>query len=62
MTLEIYTVHIAPPIYPDPNKTICENTHYLMTENYRVWREIYEKTYGEKLTYTCPPEALGEFR
>lgn len=60
--VQIYTVHIAPPIYPDPNKTICENTHYLMTENYRVWREIYEKTYGEKLTYTCPPEALGEFR
>ncbi len=47
-----YTVHISPAIYPDPSKTYRENAQYVMEENYRVWKEIYEKEYGIPLTYT----------
>lgn len=56
--IQIYTVHVSEPIYPDPEKTITENTEMMMKENYRVWKEIYEKTYGVPLTYTCPKEKL----
>lgn len=47
-----YTIHISKPIYPDPNKSNSENLKYLMDENYRVWKEIYEKTYKVPLEYT----------
>ena len=58
--IQIYTVHIAPAIYPDPAKSISENMNALMRENYRVWKDIYEETYGEPLTYTCPPALLKD--
>ncbi len=48
-----YTVHVSGPIYPDKNKSLPENVNYMMQEHNRVWKEIYEKTYGVPLTYTC---------
>ena len=48
-----YTIHVAPPIYPDASKSEHENAMIMMKENYRVWKDIYEKVYDEKLTYTC---------
>ncbi|MBP5198953.1 MAG: 1-acyl-sn-glycerol-3-phosphate acyltransferase, partial [Lachnospiraceae bacterium] len=51
-----YTVHIAPPIYPDPNKKLGENVEMMMRENEKAWKNIYEKTYGIPLTYTCNEE------
>ncbi len=50
--VQAYTVHVAPPIYPDPAKTQNENVREMMRKNAEVWREIYEKTYGIPLTYT----------
>ena len=47
-----YTVHIAPPILPDPHRSVSENTAWMKEENYRVWKEIYEQTYGIPLAYT----------
>ena len=46
-----YTVHILPPMYPDPNKTARTNEHFMMQENYRLCCEVYERVYGEKVTY-----------
>ncbi len=51
--IQEFTVHISAPIYPDPKKNANENTEYLCEENYRIWKEIYERVYGEKLTYAC---------
>ncbi len=51
--IQEHTVHICAPIYPDPAKTTAENIEYLAAENYRVWKNIYERVYGEKLTYSC---------
>lgn len=43
--LQKYTVHVLPPIYPDPNKSVHENTAFMMAENHRLCEEMYQKTY-----------------
>lgn len=48
-----YTIHVAPPIYPDKEKNKAENTMMMMQKNYEVWKEIYEETYKIPLRYTC---------
>lgn len=47
-----YTIHVLNPIYPKPKLNAKENIEYLRKENYRVWKELYEKTYGIPLEYT----------
>ena len=49
--IQAYTVHIAPPIYPDPQKTVRENEASLMEQNATIWKNIYESVYGIPLTY-----------
>lgn len=46
-----YTIHIAPAIYPEENVSRSENVESMRRKNYEIWKEIYEKTYGEKLVY-----------
>ncbi len=46
-----YTIHIAPPIYPDENVGRDENMRYMMEKNFAVWQEIYESTYQMPLEY-----------
>ncbi len=46
-----YTVHIMPPIYPDKNLTVRENTDIMLKKSLLLSREKYEEVYGEKLTY-----------
>ena len=50
--IQEYTIHISKPIYPDPNKSKIDNIKYLMDENYKIWKEIYESVYHIKLEYT----------
>ena len=38
-----YIIHIEKPIYPDPSKSRAENIAWMRDENYRIWKEIYEK-------------------
>lgn len=47
-----YTIHIAKPIYPSSELSYRENVEYLMNENARVWKEIYETEYQIPLSYT----------
>ena len=47
-----YTIHVLDPIYPKPELNAKENIEYLRKENYRVWKELYEKTYEQTLEYT----------
>ena len=51
--IKAYTLHISKPIYPKENLSVKENAKYLQSENDRVWKEIYERTYHIPLTYTC---------
>ncbi|MBQ9806853.1 MAG: 1-acyl-sn-glycerol-3-phosphate acyltransferase [Clostridia bacterium] len=46
-----YTIHVMPPLYPDPEKKARENEHFMMQENYRLCCELYEKVYGKKVEY-----------
>ena len=50
--VQAHTVHICKPIYPNKENDQRENVDYMREENSRVWKEIYEQTYGTKLTYT----------
>ena len=47
-----YTIHIAEPIYPKAENNYRVNTTYMLEENARVWKEIYEREYDIPLTYT----------
>lgn len=42
---QAYTVHILPPIYPDPALSLRENEHAMQEENERLCREVYERVY-----------------
>lgn len=46
-----YTAHVSAPIYPDANKNRKENIQMMMKQNYSIWKNIYESTYGIPLTY-----------
>lgn len=48
-----YTIHICKPIYPSKDKSFIENVDYMLKENYKVWKEIYEKEYCLPLKYLC---------
>ena len=52
-----YIIHIEKPIYPDPSKSRAENIAWMRDENYRIWKEIYEKFYGSPLVYDCEKDA-----
>lgn len=48
-----YTIHIAPPIYPDTTLDRRHASEDMCNRNYEIWKRIYEETYHEPLTYTC---------
>ena len=50
--IQEYTVHISEPIYPDKSLPYKKQTDKLRKENYRVWKEIYEREYQMPLEYT----------
>ena len=47
-----YTVHILQPIYPKADLSEKENAEYMKDRNYKVWKEVYESTYGKPLSYS----------
>lgn len=49
--VQAYTVWFLPPIFLKDELSEKENTEYLKDENYRVWKELYEKVYGIPLKY-----------
>ncbi len=46
-----YTVIVSEPILPDPALSEKENVRRLMSRNYDIWKEIYEREYGLPLEY-----------
>lgn len=54
-----YTIHIAPAIYPDETLSRAGNVENMRRKNFEVWKEIYEKTYGEELVYDCENHGAG---
>jgi 1-acyl-sn-glycerol-3-phosphate acyltransferase len=46
-----YTIHVSPPIYPQEGVRMGVNAEMMANENFRVWKEIYEREYGIPLRY-----------
>lgn len=55
-----YTIHIEKPIYPKEGVSQGDNMDYLLEENYRIWKNIYEATYQTKLEYTTKEEVRAQ--
>ncbi len=55
-----YTIHVLPKISPDPTKSYRENVNYMMEENYKAWKNVYEKEYNTTLEYETDPKILEE--
>ena len=49
--IQEYTVHILEPIYPDPAMSVRQNVEMMRERNFRMWKEVYESTYGIPLEY-----------
>lgn len=47
-----YILHILDVLYPDPNKTVKENTTELGIMDYTLKKNCYEAVYNKELTYT----------
>ena len=46
-----YVLHILDVLYPDPDKTVKENTEALGNADYTLKKACYETVYGKELTY-----------
>lgn len=46
-----YTLHILDILYPDPDKTVKENTEMLGIADYSLKKTCYETVYGKTLDY-----------
>ncbi len=44
--MQKYTIHIMPPIYPDPQKSLRENERRMQAQNYELCCRKYEEVYG----------------
>ena len=50
-----YILHVLKPIYPDPEKSVHENSKEMMQQDYLEKVAAYEEAYGKKLDYTFEP-------
>jgi len=48
--IQEYTIHISKPIYLQKDFSKKQNIEYMREQNYKIWVEIYEKSYNKKLT------------
>ncbi len=49
--IQEYTVHILPALYPDPARSVRENSAAMRDRNEQLWQETYERVYGIPLAY-----------
>ncbi len=49
--IQVYTIHIEKPIYPDATKDLHTNIEEMKDKNFNIWKDIYEKVYNKPLQY-----------
>lgn len=54
-----YVLHVLPPIFPDPAKTVRENSIAMCSKDYRQKKTAYEAAYGKPLDYRFEPEDIA---
>lgn len=47
-----YVLHVLDVLFPDPKKSVRENTEFLSEQDYMLKKACYVNAYGKKLTYT----------
>ena len=57
-----YVVHILEPIFPEPQKSVRENSVNMMGKDYEQKKQAYEKYYGRKLQYNFEPGDIAGWR
>lgn len=58
--IQEYTIHISEPIYPPEGISTREASEFMLRENERIWREIYEREYAVPLKYLSEAEIRVE--
>ena len=56
LPVQEYTIHIMKPLYKDETLPFKEAVQKMKNTNFEMCKEVYEKTYGIKLTYTNEEE------
>ncbi len=46
-----FVMHVLPTIFPDPDKSVRENSRRMMEQDYQQKKAAYEEAYGRPLTY-----------
>ena len=54
-------LHILDPIYPDPAKSVRENSFVMCEADYAAKKSCYEACYGRPLTYGFSPEDIAGY-
>lgn len=57
-----YSMQILPPLFPDPAKSVRENSLTMMQQDYLQKCAAYERAYQRKLTYQFAPEDIAGWR
>ena len=55
-----YTIHISPPIFPEPDLPVRKQAELMMYKNYEDWKEIYETEYHIPLSYTTREDCMSQ--
>lgn len=48
-------LHILPPLFPDPARSVKENSVWMCEQDYALKKQAYETAYGKPLDYTFEP-------
>ncbi len=54
-----YRISVLDVMFPDPNKTVRENSIYMRDRDYELKKKAYEKAYGKELTYDFDPSDIA---
>lgn len=57
-----YKISVLDVMFPDPNKTIRENSIYMRDRDYELKKQAYEEAYGKELTYDFDPSDIAGWR
>ena len=54
-----YVMHVLEPIFPDPDKTVRENSFEMCQRDYQQKARAYEQIYGKALDYRFSPDDIA---
>ena len=55
-----YTIHVLPPIFPEPGLPLRRQAELMMYKNYELWKEVYETEYHIPLSYNTASDHMSQ--